>query len=374
MRIAFVVHTPGQANFWQHQIMMMKDRGHAVAIVAREDGLTCDLLSRSGLEVNVYGKASTTRQGKLAQLPLHTTKCLSILRKLRPDIILGFGLAEAYSSFVLQKPLIVFEDSEPNPMWGLERAQWKRIAKAIITPDGFALDFGKKHVRVRGYKELAYLHPDLFRPDPTIIDKLGVKSGEKYVIIRLNNFDAVHDIGQHGFSISDQLRLVSELGKYARVFVSPEGRIIEELKSSILPIPRALIHHALYYAELLVSDTQTMTTEAAVLGTPAVRSNSWVGPRDMSNFVELENTYGLIYSFQKAESAIQKALQLIEQPDLKTQWARKRDRLLADKCDVAQFMVEFVENFPRSLRDYKNNERLSRGKHVHASPNQLVGR
>jgi predicted glycosyltransferase len=44
-----------------------------------------------------------------------------------------------------------------------------------------------------------------------------------------------------------------------------------------------------------------MTTEAAVLGTPAIRCNSFVGKRDMGNFIELEKKYGLIFNFDSVE-------------------------------------------------------------------------
>lgn len=46
------------------------------------------------------------------------------------------------------------------------------------------------------------------------------------------------------------------------------------------------------------------------------------------NGIELQQKYDLIYSFQNAERAIQKASELIKQPDLKTQWANKLQKLI----------------------------------------------
>jgi len=43
----------------------------------------------------------------------------------------------------------------------------------------------------------------------------------------------------------------------------------------------------LYYANVYIGDSQTMATEASVLGTPAIRSNSFAEGSDMSNFREL---------------------------------------------------------------------------------------
>jgi predicted glycosyltransferase len=146
---------------------------------------------------------------------------------------------------------------------------------------------------------------------------------------------------------------VKGLSKYARVFISPEGPLSKELEGYRLSIPHERIHHALYYAQLLVTDTQTMTTEAAILGTPVVRCNSFVGPKDMGNFIELEQKYDLIYSYRKSEQAMQKAIELIQLPNLKEQWAKKQQKLLADKIDVTQFMVDFIENYPKSVKKYK---------------------
>lgn len=353
MRIAFVINTPGQANFWHYPIIQLQERGHAVLVLSRDDGYSSELLKLNQIPFAVYGKIGKTGTAKLAQLPFHFLRSFNIIRKFKPDIILGTGVIEAYSSLFLSKPCIIFEDSETCFFLNLERIQWKNLAQVILTPLNFKLSFGKKHVRFNGYKEIAYLHPKYFKPDPAIYHELRLGEGEKYIILRFNAFDAVHDIGRHGFSFSDKAALVTELEKYARVFISPEGPLSPELEKYRLPIRYNRLHHALYFAQMLVSDTQTMTTEAAVLGTPAVRCNSFVGPADMSNFVELEQKYDSIYSFQKSADAIQKAISLIRQPDLKEKWRPKRQRLLSEKSDVTQFITNFIENYPSSFREYK---------------------
>ncbi|GAJ15763.1 unnamed protein product [marine sediment metagenome] len=98
-----------------------------------------------------------------------------------------------------------------------------------------------------------------------------------------------------------------------------------------------------------------MATEAAILGTPSVYMSSL--SNTMGNFVELEQKYDLIYSFREPDKAIQKATELLQQPDLKKQWAKKRQRLLSDKIDVTQFMVDLIENYPQSFYRYKEGSR-----------------
>jgi hypothetical protein len=94
---------------------------------------------------------------------------------------------------------------------------------------------------------------------------------------------------------------------------------------------------------MVVADTGTMITEAAVLGIPGILCLS--NAKQFGNFLELEQKYGLIYSFSEPEKAIHKAVELIQQPGLKEQWDIKKQKLLADKIDVTQFMVDYVENY-----------------------------
>jgi uncharacterized protein len=139
------------------------------------------------------------------------------------------------------------------------------------------------------------------------------------------------------------------------VFISAEGSLPEDLIAYKLPIAPHRIHNALYYAQMVVSDTGTMTVESAILGTPGVICSS--SAPLYSNFLELENKYGLMYVFNESEKAIARAIELIQQPDLKEQWAQKRRVMLADKKDIAGFMIDFIGNYPQSYNRYKHDSR-----------------
>lgn len=352
MRIVFFINTPAQVHTWRNLIDNLVNKGHQVKILARDYSSTLTVLNEYKFQYNVYIRPSRLKYLKSFELPSHVLKAYKQSRKFNPDIVVGFGVIESLTSALLRKPCIIFTDSEAIPV---QHFLTKLFASVILTPSCFRKDLGKKQMRFAGYKELAYLHPDYFKPDPSIYDELGINGDEEYVILRFNAFDAVHDIGRHGFHLPSKYQLVKELQKYARVFISAEGSLPQDLESYKLPIPFHRIHHALYYAQLLVSDTQTLTTEAAILGTPAIRCNNFVGPKDMGNFIELEQKYDLIYCFREPEKAIQKAVELVQQADLKKQWTKKRQRLLGDKIDVTEFMVWFIENYPKSYGVVKGN-------------------
>jgi len=86
-------------------------------------------------------------------------------------------------------------------------------------------------------------------------------------------------------------------------------------------LPVEAIHDLLAFADCYVGDSQTMATEAAVLGTPAVRTSAFVGDDDMSNFRELETEYGLLQSFADEDAAIDRAVAFLKEPPREA-WAR----------------------------------------------------
>jgi predicted glycosyltransferase len=339
VKYLFIINTPAQAHTWKFVMKKLMQNGHDVKILARDYGGTTDLLNYFGFEFDAFA-VKGSRFSRIPGALDHFQKCYTMSQKYSPSMIVGFGVDAAVTAKRFRKSCIVFMDDDNTYF---QNKITELFASSIITPIKFAMNLGKKHIRVNSYKELAYLHPNYFEPDPSIYEELNLKPNERFIILRFNVWDAIHDIGKDGFSISDQFNLVKELEKYARVFISPEGKLDANLERYRLPIPLYKIHQALYYAHLLVTDTQTMATEAALLGTPVVRSNKFVGPKDAGNFIELEQKYRLIYSLRDSEEAKSKAIQLMRQPELKKQWLSKRQNLLADKIDLTEFLTDFIE-------------------------------
>lgn len=355
MRIAFFINTPAQAHTWRCIIENLIKDGHQVKILVRDYDSAPALLDKFGFEYKIYIKPSKYKYLKSLQIFPHVWYGYRLALKFNPQIIIGFGIIEAFTSFFLRRPCIIFTDSEPVP---LQNFLNKLLSSVILTPDCFKGDFGSKHVRLPVYKELAYLHPNYFQPDSSVLNELGLSKNENYVILRFNAFDAVHDIGRRGFSLNDKYRLVRELDKFARVFIRSEKELPGDLAAYNLPVSFDRIHHALYFAHLLVTDTQTMTTEAAILGTPVIRCNNFVGPNDMGNFIELEQKYGLIFNYKESTEAIQKAIELAQRPNLKLEWQLKKKKLIKDKIDLTSFMVWFIENYPNSFKQMKDNPEI----------------
>ena len=145
------------------------------------------------------------------------------------------------------------------------------------------------------------------------------------------------------------------LTKKGKVFITVEREIEPEFAHYQLKIPPEKIHSLLYYATMLIGDSQTMTSEAAVLGTPAIRSNSFAGRISYLN--EEEDRYGLTFGFlpDETDKMMNKIEELLNKADLKTEWQKRRQKMLDDKIDVTGFMVWFFENYPESYRIMKTD-------------------
>jgi predicted glycosyltransferase len=93
-----------------------------------------------------------------------------------------------------------------------------------------------------------------------------------------------------------------------------------------------------------------MTAEAAVLGTPAIRFNDFVGK--LGYLEELEHVYGLTFgiSATQPQLLLQKIDELLLMGSLKENWMKKRTHLLESTIDPTKFFTRFIGDYPDSTR------------------------
>jgi predicted glycosyltransferase len=104
------------------------------------------------------------------------------------------------------------------------------------------------------------------------------------------------------------------------------------------------MHHVLAFADVFIGDSQSMTVEAAVLGVPSIRINSFADR--CSILQDLQNEYQLTFAFfPKQEEEIFALLNTwLEDGELRQKFQAKRKRLLEKKIDLTCWMVDFIEN------------------------------
>jgi len=331
----------------------LQKKGHRILVTARNKEVTIDLLKAYNFEYIPVGEIGSSKLDLIREWINRDYEILKIARKFNPDILMGMSNpCVAHVSWILGKKAILLDDSEVTTF---SHKITYPFANVICTPSLYKKDLGKKHVRYDGYHELAYLNPKYFTPDPSVLEYFGLKENDKYAILRFVSWGANHDVGHQGLSLEDKRKAVHEIEKYGRVLITSEKPLPEDLEKYRLSASPEKMHDLLFYAQILFGDSQTMTTEAAILGTPAIRCNSFVGENDMSNFKELENKYGLIFNYSDPKKALEKAVELLHKPGLKEEWNGKKERLLKDKIDVTGFITWFIENYPVSFSAMKEN-------------------
>lgn len=352
MRILFCIAHPSQVHQFKYVIRALEKKGHKCRIAVIDKEVSIKLLNAYGFEYEVVGFSKSSLFSKAIELLKIESKIYSIAKSFKPDLLVG-GSGNAYVAHVgklIHRPSIIFEDSE-NAV--IERLLTDPFATTICTPSSFNKNLGYKQILFDGYKELAYLHPNHFCPDPKVPNELGLNKKEPLIIIRFVTWNADHDVGHYG--IQNKIEFAQKLAKYGRVLITSEEKLDPELERYKIKTSPEKLHDLLFFAHLLIGDSQTMTTEAAILGVPAIRCNSFVGKNDMSNFIELEQKYNLIFNYNDSSEALVKAIELLQNPHLKEDWNHKKKILLQKKIDVSAFMTWFIENHPHSFFTMKEN-------------------
>ncbi|QYZ79820.1 DUF354 domain-containing protein [Methanofollis formosanus] len=349
MKILFNVAHPAQVHLFRNALQILMDHGHECRITAINKEVSLKLLDSFGFDYDVVGSAKPTLSGKALELLQIDAKLYQIARSFRPDILVG-GVGNAYVAHVgklIRKPSIIFDDTEHAK---IQHSLTDPFVSAICTPSCYRGDLGPKQIRYNGYHELAYLHPNHFTPNPAVLDEIGLTEDDPFIIVRFVSWNANHDVGQHG--ICDKVGLVKALEQYGRVLITSEGALPEELEPYQIRVSPEKLHDLLYYATLYVGEGGTTASEAATLGTHVIHISTTA--KYCGIFCDL-NQHGLLWTSETDEETIKKAIELLQDPDLKSMGQYKRHQLNREKIDVTAFMVWFIENYPESVRIMKEN-------------------
>ncbi|MEI6750652.1 MAG: DUF354 domain-containing protein [Bacteroidota bacterium] len=345
MRILIDVGHPSDVHLFRLFYEEMLKRNHQILFTARDKEVTIGLLDAFKLNYISYGKPFKSRIGKLLGILKFDLHLYRLARRFKPDLFFSHGsFYSSHVAFLMRKPFITFEDTG-----NLEQILlYKFFADVILTPDTFVRNLGKKHLKFKGTKELAYLHPNNFVPDMSVLDEIGIKPGERIVLLRFVGWNASHDFGHNGITYANKLRIIKEASKQARVFISSESKLPEDIAHLQIKIAPEKILSVMYYADLLYGESATMASECAIMGTPAI----FVNNANISYTKEQEKKYDLIYNFTESaedqEKSIEKALALLAMPDLKNAWRTKSLKLIHEKIDLTAFMIWFIEQYPDS--------------------------
>ena len=319
MKYIFELNHPKHYYQFKYVMQTLERGGHKILVLARDKDVLLKVLEEEGVPYEVFGRHSKSMTGKILGTFGLLRNYRRIAKRFSPDVIVS--KASLYGCFTarrLGKKSVIFPDSE---VVAVTNRFVVPLCTRVVTPENFTLDYGKKHIRVKGVFENCYLAPSMFTPDKSVVAKYGLS--EPYAIFRFVGWYANHDVRNSGFSLEEKIQMVKAVEPYMTVYVSSEKELPAELLKYKLPTPVSQIHNVLSFADLYLGDSQTMATEAALLGTPAIRSNSFVGDGDMSNFKMLEQKYGLLKNVAEFEDVLS-LLKVWASSSKKAEWKEKQ--------------------------------------------------
>lgn len=355
MKILVDIGHPAHVHLYRNLIRELKNRDIEVYVTVRDIDSAKKLLGLYGIDYLEIGSKNDSLFSKMISQIIYDFRVFNIIRRLGIEAGIGSSIVLPHMSLISGFTSIILDDDDDSAE-PLFTAFAHPFATLLFSPDSLK---GKRRrnntVYYPGYHELAYLHPDVFKPDKSVLSLAGLKEGDPFFIMRFNAFKAHHDKGIRGISLSQKLELIRKLKPLGPVLITTERDIEPELKDYQLNIPPDKIHSLLSYATLFIGDSQTMTSEAAVLGTPALRMNSFAGK--ISYLEEEDKKYNLTFSFKPDQFSemMQKIDELLSLPDLKAEWSKRRSVMLKDKIDITGFLVNIIEGFPSTIKELKSN-------------------
>ncbi|WP_226481498.1 DUF354 domain-containing protein [Natrinema amylolyticum] len=342
MRVMITIQHPGHVHFFRNPIAELEARGHDVHVFARESDVAVRLLEAYDIDHEVLAGESDSLVSLAAVQATYELRLLQRARRIDPDVITAIGgVAAAHVASMVRTKSLVFYDTEHATL--ITKLGYP-FADVIATPACYRDDIGPKQVTYPGYHELAYLHPERFDPDPTVREDVGLAPEESFAVVRLSSWDASHDVGHGGF---DDPRAVVERLEDAgvRVLLTAEGEPPAALESYRFETSPDRMHDLLAYADVVLSEGATTAAEAAMLGTPAV----YVNPLSLGYTTELEEEYGLLFEYDgdaRHAHGLERAVSVVDESA--DTWERRRERLLADRIDVTDYVVRRIETLAQT--------------------------
>ena len=345
MNILIDIGHPGHVHLLHGVAEEMIARGHKVFYSVRDIPVAKRLMEHYRMSpwVDLGGKKDSLT-GK-AQTVLHQDiQLLKFVQRNHINIGLSSGIVLSHVSKLTSMKAYVFDDDD-DAAEPLIVKYGHPLSDVVFTPD--CIRRKTKHaVYYAGTHELAYLHPKRFSPNPVVLQHAGIQEGERFFIMRFVALKGHHDVGQQGLTMDQKKALVALLKTHGRVIITSERTIEPEFEQYRLPVPPEEIHSLMAYSAMFLGDSQTMTSEAAILGVPALKCNTFAGRLSVPNM--LENKYGLCYAYQPQQ--FDEMYHHIEQllakdpEELRNEWHAKQQRMIDDMIDPTDFFVNYIEN------------------------------
>ena len=381
MKVLFMISHPAHFHMFRYTIENLQKDGHQVVNVIRPK----DVLEQLCIDANLPFYKVKDRPKKWGMFGLaiflieKIIEVFKIARKEKPDMLVGSDGVLAVVGKLLRIPAFECYEDDGEAI-ALYAKMFFPIYTGLICPKCCsAWKWNNKKIAYPSYQEFGYLYPSQFTPDKSVVEKYGIDTSKTYFLIRFAKLTAHHDVGIHGMNTQIAERVVELLKPHGQIYITSERELEPQFEPYRIRINPLDMHHVMAFASLYIGDSQTMAAEAGVLGTPFVRFNDFVGrlsyiheleyPTDyiprkdgyvpfVDKHVPDDVHYCLGYGHKTAdiEGFYRSIEKWMAEPNRKEICAERRERMLSEKIDYAKYLTWFIENYPASQQETRENE------------------
>ena len=359
MRLLVFLGHPAHFYIFKNVIPRLMAAGHQVQVVIKTKDVLQSLLDSAGIPYYsiLREERKNSMFGVLWGMVKRVWRLNAFCSKYHPDILVGTSVENSWIGRLRHIPVINIneDDADVVPKYAKSSYPWAtEILSPVVCNNG---RWNEKSIKYAGYHELAYLHPNNFTPNKSIVEQY-FPTVSPYYLIRFTKLNAHHDEGIKGINTEIAQRLIDILKPHGRVFISSERSLEPQFEPYRIHIRPIDMHHILAFADLFIGDSQTMAAEAGVLGVPFVRFNDFVGR--IGYLRELEDVYQLGYGIKTNEtdklySTVKTLISMTNRKDI---FQGRRAIMLSKKIDFSIFLTWFIEQYPQSKLDYRDNPEI----------------
>lgn len=354
MQIGIFLGHPAHFYMFRNVITKLISNGHSLHIVIKRKDILEDLLKNSGYNYTIIREdRSDTKLGLIKSVLQMEFEMIRFIKKHKIKVLVGSTLSFAARIISGINVIVTGEDDAAVvPRYaGMVYPSASAILSPIVCNNG---KWESKSYKYAGFQKLTYLHPNHFTADLSVVEKYFTTE-KPYFLIRFAKLNAHHDNGIKGLNNELAKKLIERLEKQGNVYISSERELPMEFERYRLNINPLDIHHVMAFATFYIGDSQSMSVEAAMLGTPSLRFNDFAGKISVLN--ELENKYQLTFSINSSnpDKLFSKLDELLQTDNLKEVFQQRRQQMLSEKIDVTAFFAWFIENYPKSVSIMRSN-------------------
>ena len=254
----------------------LQRRDVEIVLTARAAYQVCDLIELFSMPCKVIGRHyGKNKLMKVVGNCLRAAELVPMTIARRPDLAVSHGSrAQVLVCKSLGIPTLVMHDYEHSTKTGFIEPTW--ILMPDVIPDDVMSKKTERVLRYQGLKEDVYVPQ--FRPDPSILARLGLDANNLIVTLRPPATEAHYHNPESELLFNETLRFLAKQPDLRTVVLPRSVRQNEQIRKDWAElisrgqviIPREAVNglDLIWFSDLVISGGGTMNREAAALGVP----------------------------------------------------------------------------------------------------------